>query len=297
MEDAGNTRPSVWQRLRHSTSSWLLLFAGALLYSGGINSLVVANHLAEGGLSGIAILIHYSTGSSVGLLYLILNIPLLLFGWWKIGRDFTGRTVVGALATSAGLSLTSFLSFQAEDLLLVSLYAGGIMGIGIGLMFRSGGSSAGFDIIARYARDRWGFSLTESYFVLDAMVLATAAFSLGANGGLYSIIITVLAGRVADLIQEGPRGKAVIVISEKHEQIALWILEVLNRGVTRLAGYGAYTDTERPVLLVIVNRRQLVGLKMAVRKIDAGAFVIITDASEVMGEGFALPKQGKGKQK
>lgn len=277
---------------RYDPASWFLLLLGAFLYAGGINAFVVSNHLAEGGVSGITILIHYLLGGNLGLLYLILNIPLLIFGWWQLGWSFTIRTTFGAMATSLALSATTFLSFPLDDLLLASLYAGGIMGLGIGLMFRSGGSSAGFDIIARFVKERWGFSITETYLVLDAMVLTAAALVLGANGALYSLIITVLTGRVADLVQEGPlRGKAVFIISEQYKELASWITNVLDRGATRLHATGVYTDQQRNLIITIVNRRQLAALKTYIQQLDPDAFVFITDVSEVMGEGFAQSLQ------
>lgn len=264
------------------------LVAGALIFSVGVNGFVVPNRLAEGGVSGLSILLHYATGLPLGALYLLLNIPLLLFGWWGVGGPFILRTLLGAVLVSAALAATHHLAFpMPDDLLLASLYAGAIIGLGLGLMFRSEGSSGGFDILARFAKDRWGISVAESFLVLDAIVIGVTALYLGADTALYALIVTFIGGRVVDFIQDGPRrAKAVFVVSTRPDEVARWITRELGRGATLLKGEGAWTAEERRMVLAVMNRRELSQLKGSLAEIDAGAFVMIADVAEVMGEGF-----------
>lgn len=270
--------------------NWLMLIGGAVIGAVGLNGFIVTNHLAEGGVGGISILIHYFTAIPVGVLYAVLNIPLLILGWTQIGRAFTLKTVAGIALLSAALTLTAVVQFPMDDLLLASLYGGVVYGLGLGLMIRSGGSSGGFDIIAVFLKRRFGFSIGETFLVLDAIVLTAAGLLLGANTAMYALVITFITGRVVDYVQEGPnRAKAAFVITAESRKVADTIMGQFERGVTFLEGEGAYTGTQRQVLMTVLNRRELTQLKDLVHEIDPGAFVIISDVAEVLGEGFTQP--------
>lgn len=275
--------------------NWLLLIGGAIIGAIGVNGFIVANHLAEGGVGGISILIHYFTDLPVGVLYAVLNIPLLALGWAQIGRAFALKTVAGIALLSVALTVTAPLQFLMDDLLLASLYGGVVYGIGLGLMIRSGGSSGGFDIIAVFLKRRFGFSIGETFLVLDAIVLAAAGFLLGASTAMYALVITFIGGRIVDYVQEGPnRAKAALIITAESRAVADVIMRQFERGVTFLEGKGGYTGTQREVLMTVLNRRELTQLKDLVHDVDPAAFVIISDVAEVLGEGFTQPQRKPG---
>lgn len=265
-----------------------LLTVGAVITAIGLNGFVIPNKLAEGGITGISILLHYYTGLPVGVIYFAVNVPLLAMGWRVFGRDFALHTLAGSALLSAALVLTRRLAFpMPQDLLLASIYGGTVIGLGIGLMFRSGGSSGGLDIVAKYLKDRFGISVGETFLTADIVILGLIGLSLGANTALYALIITFLVGRVVDAVQEGPnRAKAAIVISNKPDEVAGLILHRFNRGATILHGQGGFTGEDKRVVLVVLSRRELVQLKDAVRSLDPAAFIIIADIAEVLGEGF-----------
>ncbi|MDI7250722.1 MAG: YitT family protein [Bacillota bacterium] len=277
--------------------SGLMLVAGAAIFSLGLNGLVVANGLAEGGLSGISVIIHYFTGWPVGVLYLLLNVPLLVLGYVSLGGRFTLRTLVGAGLVTGALILTRSVRFPMDDLLLASLYGGVINGTGLGLMFRAGGSSGGLDILAQHLRHHRGLTVAETYLVADGIVLAAAGLLLGADTALYALIVTFVGGRVADLIQEGPnRAKAVLIITDRVESLTHYVTSVLERGATVFDVRGAYTGQPRGLVMTVLSRRELARLKQQVRQLDPGAFMVVQDATEVIGEGFGaiVPPHGPG---
>ena len=266
-------------------AAWLT--AGAVILAVGTNGFIVPNGLGQGGIAGLCVVVHRFTGVPLAFLYGAINIPILVFGYWKLGRRFCEKTLVGAGLFTAALYLTSRVQFKMDDLLLASLYGAAVSGLGSGLMFRAGGTSGGMDIIAYYLKRRHGVSLAASYTIADIVILSVVGLAMGANTALYALIITFMSSRIAEYVQEGLlRAKAVIIISDLSEEIARVILDDFSRGVTYLSGWGAYTSTEKRVILTALHVREVGRLKRTIQQIDPRAFVIVTDVAEVLGEGF-----------
>ena len=265
----------------------LLLAAGAVVLALATNGFVVPNDLGQGGITGLSVVVYHFTRLPVGLVYALFNIPILILGYVRLGRRFCGKTLLGVALFTGALLVTQGIQFKMQDLLLASLYGGAIGGLGAGMMFRGGGSSGGMDIIAIYMKRRYGVSMAATYTVADAVILAIVGLTLGADTALYALIITFVGGKVAEYVQEGiSRAKAAIIISDKASEIAGVIMDDLSRGVTYLSGWGGYTSTEKRVILAAVSVREISRLKSIIQQIDPKAFVIVTDAAEVLGEGF-----------
>ncbi len=265
----------------------LWLAVGAFVLAVGTNGFVVPNGLGQGGIAGLCVVVYHLTGIPVAILYAAINVPILVFGYFRLGWKFCGKTLLGAGLFTVALYLTPGLRFRMDDLLLASLYGAAVGGLGSGLMFRAGGTSGGMDIIAYYLKRRYGISLAASYTVADIAILSAVGLAMGANTALYALIITFLGSKVAEYVQEGlMRAKAVIIISDVPERIARVILDDFSRGVTYLSGWGAYTATEKRVILTALHVREVVRLKAAIQEIDPRAFVIVADVAEVLGEGF-----------
>lgn len=277
---------------RSNRRAWLADYAwlaiGGLLYALAINAIILPNRVAQGGLTGLSIVIHYLTGLPLGGLYFAFNLPLLAFGWRAIGREFMTKTVIGAAVVSAEIEATAgWAAFPMDDRLLATLYAGGLLGFGMGLMFRSGGSSGGLDIVVKFLSTRFGLPAGQVFAAADGLILATVALVLGPNAALYSFLISFIAGRVLDYVQEGPRrAKAALIITRETEAVKEAILFRLDRGATLLPARGAFSSLPREVLLVAMRRNELLRLKRAVEEIDPEAFLLIFDIAEVLGEGF-----------
>jgi uncharacterized membrane-anchored protein YitT (DUF2179 family) len=266
---------------------YLGIALGALIFALGLNFFIVANNLAEGGFTGLALLIHYLTKWPIGSVLLTLNIPLFLIGWKCWGKQFLFKTMLGVLSVSVAIDLTGSFQFKSDDLLLVALYGGTLSGLGLGLVLRSGATTGGVDIIARLIYEKTGFSMGKTIFVFDLFIIAAVGALLGPEKALYTLVALYISSRVIDRLIEGvDEARAVTIISNVNQAIATAIINNLDRGATIIKGQGAYTGKEKSVLYVVVNKQEVLALKKIIREIDPHAFVIISNAYEVLGEGF-----------
>lgn len=270
-----------------SALPYLGIASGSFIFAFGLNYFIIANGLAEGGFTGLALIIHYLTGLPTGGVLLVLNIPLLLLGWIKWGKTFILKTVLSVLGVSLAVDLTSGWGLKTHDLLLAALYGGVLSGVGIGVVLRSGGTTGGVDIIARYINETYGLSMGKFFFLFDFILLAAIGILFGLEKALYTLVTVYIFSLVIDKIIEGiDEAKAVIVISQATMAISQAILGEMDRGATIVKGYGAYTGRDKNVLYVVVGRHQLLRLKKIIREHDPRAFVIINNVHEVLGEGF-----------
>lgn len=282
---------------------YLFILLGSAIAASGINLFLVPNKIAPGGVSGIATVLHYLSDGRlpVGATMLAFDIPLYIIGYRFIGRRFIFRTMFSSVALSLLIDFTSpyfniiarqfFNSGTANsgDLIVFTLFGGVLLGLGLGLVFRSGATTGGTDLAAKIIHKFTPhLSLGNLLMCLDGSVIVFAAISFNSIViGLYSIVTIFVMSKVIDAIMEGVNfSKCVYIISEKSDIIADRILVDIDRGVTALKGTGMYTKKDKQVLFCILDRSQLPALKAIVREIDANAFVILTDVREVVGEGF-----------
>ncbi|MDD2212337.1 MAG: YitT family protein [Clostridia bacterium] len=264
---------------------------GSFIFAFGLNYFIIANGLAEGGFTGLALIIHYLTGWSVGGILITLNIPLFFIGWKMWGKTFVFKTLLGVSATSLAIDLTSSFNFQTQDLLLGALYGGVLSGVGIGLVLRSGATTGGIDIIARLIHEKTGINMGKIYFSFDLAIISLVAFFFGLEKALYTLVALYIFSQIIDrLVEGGNEARAVIIISGVNQVIANAIINELERGATILKGSGAYTGKEKNILYVVISKHQLLHLKKIIQEVDPRAFIIVSSAYEVLGEGFRPPK-------
>ncbi len=274
-------------RWRAAIRDYLLIAVGSAVMSVGIVGLIVPNRLGDGGLTGLAIVIHYLTDLPVGPIFAALNVPLLAWAWRVQGRRFLWRTFVGVAMVSLWTTILAPYHLPVHDALLAALYGGLAIGLGIGLILRTGGSTGGTDIIARFGHRRYGWSYSQSYLVMDIAVLAAVAIWVGLPAAMYAWIATNVGGQVVNYVVEGPRrARLALLVSDHENRIRPRITQELGRGATLLEGTGAWTGTNRPVLMVAVSPREVVRLRALVVQEDPAAFLIVLPAAEVVGEGF-----------
>ncbi|KJS76478.1 MAG: membrane protein [Desulfotomaculum sp. BICA1-6] len=262
---------------------------GVVLTALGLNLFLIPNKIAAGGVSGLAIILHHVIGSPVGLTMLALNVPLFAMGIYRLGLTFGFRSLYGTLSLSLVVdSLAPFLPVPTQDLLLAGLFGGLLVGLGLGLVFRFRGTTGGTDLAAAVLRTYTGVNIGQLLFMVDAAVVLVAGFVFQSwELMLYALITIFVTAWVIDLVQEGfSYAKAFFVISSRIDIIAGKILRELGRGATALQGRGLYTGHDREVLLTVVNRAEVSRLKEIVYETDPGAFVILADVREVLGEGF-----------
>lgn len=277
------------------------IIVGAAIFSFGIVNINIENHLAEGGFTGITLLLYFLFHLDPSYTNLILNVPLFFIGWKLLGRNTFIYTILGTVAASVFLWVFQRYSIfhlhleLQNDMTLAALLAGVFIGVGIGIIFRFGGTTGGVDIIARLAHKFAGWSMGKTMFLFDAVVISLSiVMYLSYKQGMYTLLAVFVGARVIDFMQEGAyAAKGATIISDKNEAIATKILTEMERGATFLKGVGTYTKLERDVLYCVVAKNEVFKLKSIITSIDPHAFVAVSDVHDVLGEGFTLDENKK----
>lgn len=277
--------------LRLKSIAFILL--GAAIYAFGLVHFNMQHNLGEGGFTGITLLLYFLWQWDPAIMNILLNVPVFFIGWKLLGRNTFIYTLIGTSAVSLFLYIFQLYQFDInlqEDMTLVALFAGVSIGIGLGIIFRFGGTTGGVDIIARLANKYFGWSMGNTMFLFDLIVISSSVvLILDLVQGMYTLVAVYLGARVIDMIQEGAYlAKGAFIISENNEQIAREIQEKMERGVTVLKGKGSFTGAERQVLYCVVARNEIVRLKNIISQSDPHAFVSISTVQDVQGEGFTL---------
>jgi len=248
---------------------------------------LVPNHIAPGGLTGLATVLNYLFGLPVGITSLVLNVPLFLIGYRSMGRAFAFRSLVATLLFSLMIDALP-LEAATTDPLLGAWFGGVLLGAGLGLILRGGATTGGTDMAARMVHKRFvHLSVGTILFAIDCVVVLLAGIYIHLEYALYAFISIFVSTQVINVVLEGlTTEKACYVITAQYEQVKNELMEEMNRGVTLLSARGAFSGDERPVLLCVISAQEVARLKAIVRRADAKAFVFITDAHEVLGEGF-----------
>ena len=268
---------------------YLGITIGCIFMAISLNAFTVPNKIAPGGVSGLSTVIFYITKIPVGITMLALNIPLFILGIKTLGKGVGIKTLYGTIALSIFVDYILIIPTFTADLLLASVYGGIILGLGLGIVFRFGGTTGGTDLAAAIVNKYIpGFTVGTILMVIDFFVVLIAGLVFKqAEISLYSLISLFISIKVMDFVQEGlGYAKAFFIISNHPEEISKVVIEELDRSVTSLSGQGMYTKENREVLLCVVHRAQVNRLKELVHGVDSKAFVILTEVREVLGEGF-----------
>ena len=277
---------------------YLMIIVGTGLMSLAINSVFDAAGMVTGGFSGIAIIIKAWTknliegGIPLWVTNCVSNLPLFVIAWKVRGFSFIKRAILGEISLSVWLAIQPVWNLAGNDLLLSALYGGVIQGVGIGLVFLGGGTTGGTDMMAAIIQKFLKhYSIAQIMQVIDAMVVLVGMYVFGVHKALYAIIAVYLVTKVSDGLIEGLKfSKAAYIITGKPKEISDMIINDLDRGVTGINARGMYSGQDKLMLFCVVNKKEIIMLKEKVDKIDPDAFVIVTDAREVHGEGFIEKK-------
>ena len=261
--------------------------AGMVLMSAAYPLFYLSNNIAPGGLSGVAMILNELIKVPVGLTTFVLNVPLFAIGFRQRGYQFVIRSFIAMTITSLLIDWLPFAPLTADPM-LASFGGGVILGIGLGLILRANATTGGTDMAAMLIHKRFPvLSIGAILMGIDCVVVLGAGVVFEPQAALYSLVTVYLSTRVMDRVVEGfDTAKAFFIISDAHQAIAKEIMEKMERGVTLLESRGAYSGTRRDVLLSVVTRTQVPQLKRVVHSIDPRAFMVVTDVSEAVGEGF-----------
>ena len=272
-----------------SVKKYMMITLSCVIYGIGISLFVDPNNLAPGGFTGLSVMINRMLPLETGTIYLILNIPVILLGIWKFGWRFTLSTLYAILIVSISTNVLGYMEPITEETLLGALFGGTLIGVGMGLVLRNSATTGGTDIIIKCLRQRYPHMKTGSLMlILDAVIIGFSGLVFhNFNSVLYSIISVAVTSIVLDLVLYGRDGaKLVYIISDRSEVITARILDEINIGVTYLEGSGAYENREKKVILCVVKKPLAHKVEEIVRQEDHRAFMIISSASEIYGEGY-----------
>ncbi|WP_088102189.1 YitT family protein [Halalkalibacter urbisdiaboli] len=278
--------------------SIFFILLGSAILSFGLVYFNMENNLADGGFTGITLILFFVFSFNPAITNLLLNIPLFFIGWKILGKTTFIYTMIGTVGVSVFLELFQRYRFieipLRDDMTLAALFAGVFIGVGLGIVFRYGGTTGGVDIIAKLGFRYLGWSMGKTMFIFDALVIASSLIYLNYREAMYTLLAVFIATRVIDFIIQGAySAKASFIISEHVAEIAAAIMKEMDRGATILQGKGSFTGSNKEVLYCVVGRNELIHLKNLVEKIDPHAFVTVNDVQDVIGEGFTLDENKK----
>ncbi|MEC1523436.1 YitT family protein [Neobacillus niacini] len=270
-----------------SALEYINVLVGSAIIALAFNVFLLPNQIASGGVSGISTILLSVVGWEPAYVQWAFNIPLFIAGVVLLGKQFGVKTLVGTIFLPFVVFLTKNVDPWTNDALLGALFGGIVVGLGLGIVFRGNGSTGGTDLAAQIITKYTGLTLGTSVVLIDGLIVFSAALVFDIERGLYALIALYVTSKTIDLVQVGfGRSKTAMIITNKQEEVREGILNKIDRGVTKLSAYGGFTDNERPVLMCVVNQREFTKLKQLVKSLDPSAFVVVMDASEVLGEGF-----------
>jgi uncharacterized membrane-anchored protein YitT (DUF2179 family) len=276
----------------HTAYEYALLVAGTFIVAASFNLFLAPNQIASGGTAGISILMEELAGVEPAFTQWGLNIPLFVLGTWLVGSRFGLKTAAGTLLMPLFVLLTSHWEPLTSIPMLAAVFGGLGAGLGLGLVFRGRGSVGGLSVAAQILAKYTGLRIGIAMAVTDGLVILAAGWVFTAEQSMVALIALFLMMKTIDIVQTGfSASKVAYIICDEVEQVAHAVLHDLDRGLTKLTGYGGYTGAERTVLMVVVSQSEVMKLKALVQAADPNAFVIITGAAEVLGQGFKVQKE------
>lgn len=266
------------------TKIYTILLIGSIVAAFGLEEFLIPNQIIDGGVVGIAIILSHLSGFSFALFILALNLPFLYLGYLQIGRSFSYATIFSVSSLAYWTTVFRPLENVTYDLFLAAVFGGILVGIGVGLIIRYGGSLDGTEIVAIILAKRTGFSIGEFIMCMNLFIFSCAGFVFGWEKAMYSIVAYFVAFKTIDVVVEGlDESKGVMIVSDYPDIIADILLHRLGRGVTVLHGAGGYSGESKKVLYSVITRLEIAKMKSIIFEKDPNAFVTIHEVHEVMG--------------
>lgn len=273
--------------MKDTVSEYIFVIVGAAIIAVGFNVFLLPNQVASGGVSGISTILNGLFGWNAGLIQYAFNIPLFIAGVVVLGKKFGVKSFIGTITLPAFVILTSGWEPWTLNPLLGAIFGGIVVGSGLGIVFKGKASTGGTDLLAQIITKYTGLTLGTSVLMIDGIIAVSAALVFDLEKGLYAIIGLYVTTKTIDIIQLGfSQSKMAYIITNMEEEMREAIYREVNRGVTKLPAFGGYTGEEKTFLMVVVYQTEFTKLKQVVKMVDPTAFVVVSDAYEVLGEGF-----------
>lgn len=275
--------------IKNTVRKITMILAGTFIYSAGIGLFLDPNELAPGGVVGIAVIMSHTLGGETGTWYFLLNVPIILLGLWKFGGKFIIYSFFAIAANSIFTNIFSLFPAVTNNLLLASIAGSILVGTGIGTVLRIGATTGGMDIIIKILRRRYRFIKTSTFFLTIDMLIVIVSGIVFRNFdiAMYAFVTVVLNGRVLDFMLYGnDEARLIYIVSNKPEILVNRILGELEIGATILEGHGAYSKDAKKIIMCVIKKRSTPKLEEIVKQEDKRAFMIVTNANEIYGEGY-----------
>jgi len=273
--------------MKKRISDIISIIVGALLFSLAVNLFVIPNEFGEGGVTGLTMITYYLYQWSPGIVSLVLNSLLLIVGYKFLDKTTTVYTIIAVFFNSLFLILTKDWHIASDELTINAIFGGILSGVGIGLIIKVGGTTAGSTIIARILNKFLDWKVSYALLFVDLIVVFASYFIIGVQSLMFTIVMLYIATKVMDFIIEGVNPKkAVTIVSKEQDKIAEQVNGIMDRGVTVIYGRGYYTKEPKELLYIVISKQEVTMLKKIVRSIDEEAFITIHDVRDVFGEGF-----------
>lgn len=282
----------------------LAIIFGAGIFSFGIYFLVIPFHFYEGGATGITLITYYLLKVPVSLMNLLINIPLFILAWKLLGKKSLYLSLLGTFSVSAWMAIFEAMPLSHRyhhfifdafkgDILLACIASGVVLGLGLGIIFNAGGTTGGTDILARIFNKYTSLSMGKLMLIVDAIVLTTVVVVFqDVRTAMYTLFFILIDTLVIDLIGEGGfAGKGFLIVTSKPEEIAQKVSDDLGRGITFIRGMGYYSRKDLDIVYCVVSRNEMKQMKDIINRIDPFAFITISEAHEILGEGFTLDRE------
>ena len=275
--------------LLHEIQNFILIAAAALIYAAGISLFLDPNQLAPGGVTGIAVILNRLVYVETGTLYFLLNVPIVLLGIWKFGIRFIAKTAYAIVMVSFFTNLLGRMEPLTDDLLIAAVAGGILIAVGVGFIFRAGATTGGTDIIIKILRQKYRHLKTGFLFLCtDVMIVSLSALVFrDLEVAFYALLTVIVSGKALDyVLYGGDVAKMIFIITEKPEEIGKRLMNELGVGITYLNGQGGWTGNEKKVVFSMVPNRLGAEVQDIVKHEDPAAFMVVTSANEIYGEGY-----------
>lgn len=286
---------SQLQTTKEKIVDFLLVILGSFLLAVGSSYFIIPFDILTGGVAGVSIVISKITSIPSTILINVLTYSMFIIGALVLGKDFAYKTITSSIVYPLFVTILSEVPIVMDiDPLLASVYAGVFMGAGVGIVFRTGASTGGMDIPPLILHKYTGIALSSLVMLVDALTVIAGCLVFGIEKALIGLISVYVSSIIIDkmLLLGGQQSKAIYIISEYYQEIEKEIHTKIGRGTTLVSGVGGYTKKERPVIFVVISQKEYPELNRLILHIDPHAFVVVSDATEVQGEGFSYQDRG-----
>ena len=264
--------------------SFLIITLGTTITAFALNAMIIPATLLSGGLTGIAQLINVPVPVNVGLFYFILNVPVLILGYFFLGKRFVYYSIYGVILLTVLLAFIPVNAYITDDVLLNAIFGGAISAFGSGVVLRVGGSQGGMDVVSRVVASKKDISVGKFSLLINALIVLISSFIFGFEIALYTIISMFVSMMVYEVVLHHVNKVSVLVITDKTDAISSLINERIVRGTTIWNGYGGYTKDEKSIIYCVITHSQLSYFKRMIKEVDEKAFVTVIETKSVFGK-------------